>query len=99
MTFKPNPRFLEELQADPGPRRQLVKAAGKVARRVREHTIMRRKGASSVAVEVDGDEVRVANNDHGAHLDEWGSVNNPPYAPLRTAVRAEGLRLHEHGKR
>ncbi len=29
------------------------------------------------------------------HLDEWGSVNNPPYAPLRRAVEASGLEFDE----
>lgn len=37
--------------------------------------------------------VRVGNTDYFAHLVEWGSVNNPPYAPLRRGVRAAGLRL------
>jgi hypothetical protein len=27
------------------------------------------------------------------HLVEWGSKNNPPYAPLRRGVLAAGLRL------
>lgn len=39
--------------------------------------------------------VRVLNTDIAAHLIEWGSANNPPYAPLRRAVLAAGLRLDE----
>lgn len=40
--------------------------------------------------------LRVGNTDFAAHLVEWGSVNNPPYAPLRRGARAAGLRLDEH---
>lgn len=39
--------------------------------------------------------VRVGNADFAAHWVEWGSINNPPYAPLRTGVIAAGLRLAE----
>lgn len=35
---------------------------------------------------------RVVNVDPFAHLVEWGSVNNPAYAPIRRAVRTSGLR-------
>jgi hypothetical protein len=34
-------------------------------------------------------------DDPFAHLVEFGSVNNPAYAPLRRAVRASGLRLDQ----
>ena len=33
-----------------------------------------------------------------AHIIEWGSINNPPYAPLRRATRSSGLRFRELGK-
>ncbi len=29
------------------------------------------------------------------HMDEWGTINNPPYAPLRRAVEASGLEFDE----
>lgn len=35
----------------------------------------------------------VGNTDVAAHLIEYGSVNNPPYAPLRRGVSAAGLRF------
>lgn len=38
---------------------------------------------------------RVGNTDFFFHLTEFGSVNNPPYAPLRRGVLAAGLRLDE----
>lgn len=40
-------------------------------------------------------ENRVETTDPFGHIIEFGSVNNPPYAPLRTGVRAAGLRLDE----
>jgi hypothetical protein len=36
---------------------------------------------------------RVGNVDPFFHLTEFGSVNNPPYAPLRKGVTSAGLRL------
>lgn len=41
---------------------------------------------------------RVGNRDFAAHLVEWGSIHNEPYAPLRRGVAAAGLRLHEAPK-
>jgi hypothetical protein len=35
---------------------------------------------------------RLQNDDPFAHLVEWGSVNNPTYAPIRRAIRASRLR-------
>jgi hypothetical protein len=37
----------------------------------------------------------VYTDDIAGHLIEWGSKNNPAYAPLRRGVRAAGLRLDE----
>ena len=43
-------------------------------------------------------ENRIETTDSFGHLIEFGSANNPPYAPLRTGVRAAGLRLDESQK-
>lgn len=40
-------------------------------------------------------ETKVGSTDPFAHLIEYGSVNNPPYAPLRRAVRNLGLKVKE----
>ncbi len=45
-----------------------------------------------------GDHRGVMSDDPFAHLVEFGSVNNPPYAPFRRGVRAAGLRLEESPK-
>jgi hypothetical protein len=36
-------------------------------------------------------QVRVTTGDSLYHLLEWGSVNNPPYAPFRKGAEATGL--------
>ena len=48
-----------------------------------------------VLVLTNGPNFAVSNVGPFGHLDEWGSVNNPPYAPLRRAVEASGLEFHE----
>lgn len=95
--FRLNESFFDELPDRPEIRRRLVGAAQQVARRARVHRIMPRKSAQLV-VDTSGQDVRLVNTDHGGHLDEFGSAKSRPYAPLRTAVRAAGLRLDEHGK-
>ena len=54
--------------------------------------------AASLDVVQRGTDVYVRTNDFAGHMVEWGSVNNRPYAPIRRAVRAAGLRLDEHPK-
>jgi methyl coenzyme M reductase subunit C-like uncharacterized protein (methanogenesis marker protein 7) len=95
--FKPNPNLAAELEIAAKP--ALIAAANAVKPRVEaeKHSIMRRPSSRPVVVDIDVDEVRVVNTDYGAWIDEIGSVNSPPSAPLRRAVRAAGLRLTEHG--
>ena len=78
----------------------LVEAAHAVRDRVEaeKHSVMPRQRRDSVIVEADASGVRVINTDYGAHIDEYGSVNSPPYAPLRRGARRAGFRLEEHGK-
>lgn len=54
--------------------------------------------AASIDVVQQGQKVYVRTNDFAGHMVEWGSANNPPYAPIRRAVRAAGLRLDEQPK-
>lgn len=44
-----------------------------------------------------GAESRVGSRSGFAHLVEFGSINNPPYAPFRKAVDHLGLRLKGKG--
>lgn len=51
------------------------------------------RGGPQIVVGQDGDDIVVENTDYGAHLQEFGSVNNAAHAPLRRGARAAGLRL------
>lgn len=96
VTFRPDPRWRDKLEGSDvaagvleGVARTLVKPAIEAATP---------RGASgqahrSVRVDRDGDTVRILSTDPFWHLIEWGSVNNPAYAPMRTGARAAGLRL------
>lgn len=96
MFFRPNTRFAEQIAE--GTKHILRDAAEQSAEEIREvkHRIMpRTRGRGSVVVrEVDG-EIVVGNTDRGAHLDEFGSRNNPAYQPLRRGIRAAGFRFEE----
>ena len=93
--FIPNPRFSLEQQ------REYIDGLKDIGQDVRErafyikHSIMPNKDRSGVEVVEENGRVYVANTDHGGHIDEFGSVKSPAYAPLRTAARAAGLRLDE----
>lgn len=99
MVFIPNPGFLDELREELSfkGRMRLAAEAVKANAQQRAHRIMPRN-PEAIEVQEDDEELRVANTDHGGHLEEWGSANNPPYAPLRTGARAAGLRLEEDPK-
>ena len=94
-TFIPNPAFITELQVDPETVQAFEEAAQAVADEANDlrHTFYREEGAvlvrnNSSRVHLD---VTVVNMDPGGHMDEWGSVNNEPYAPLRRGVENAGL--------
>lgn len=98
--FIPNPAFLRELSKEPEVKETVSGKAEEAKSRAEEFAprIMRRN-PEAIEVQEDGDEVVLVNTDYGGHLAEWGSVNNPPYAPLRRAIRATpGLRLEEEGR-
>jgi hypothetical protein len=99
MVFIPNSNFLEELRAQPEHDEALAAAAeaAKPEAETRATRIMPRN-PDAFEVQVDDAGVRLVNTDYGGHLEEWGSINNPPQAPLRIGVRAVGLRLEEHPK-
>jgi hypothetical protein len=92
--FRPNPRFINDLKKEPGVKADLAAAAKTVAGIARGITP---HAPGSITTDTGGDTVTVGSDDPFFHLVEWGSVNNPPYAPIRRAVRAAGLRLEETG--
>lgn len=95
--FKPNPAFEAQLKREVAYKAALLEPAEEVARTARAtaHRIMPAGRGEQIQAESFAGEVVVANHNHGGHLDEWGSKNNPPYAPLRRAVRSAGLRFRE----
>lgn len=92
--FRANPRFKAELKTDPGVRDQIKTRATAVAGIAAG---LAPEAGDTVTVEDDGQTITVGSDNPFFHLFEWGSVNNSPYAPLRRAVRAAGLRLEETG--
>lgn len=101
MIFKPNPNFEQEIAAQEETREGIAKAA-EPARSMAESFArqagapwMPRAGHETVEVQVDDDGVLLVNTDHGGHLMEWGSIRNPPHAPLRRGALAAGFDVVE----
>lgn len=94
--FKRNPRLTKELAREPWAREVLEENVDAVEREAQLASPLgddfvgyygrfkKRVGALSGTV---------GNTDVASHLVEYGSVNNPPYAPLRRGVMAAGLRF------
>lgn len=99
-TFKPNSRADEELRREPAIRAKLSEVAGELRDLVgaRAKPIMPRRGREIAEVVHEDGKVYVALTAHGAHFDEFGSRNNPPYAPMRRSIDSLGLRLEQAPK-
>lgn len=91
-SFRRNAAFERELRAQP----EFV--AG-----MRERTTLATAAIRDAAPRVTGyyirhvrpDGTRIRIGDFAWHLVEYGSVNNPPYAPIRRGLRAAGLRFDD----
>ncbi len=107
-TFVYNPQIEREILRDP----HMMTVLGTYAEAGAEHaradapTGHRHRGLhyrdsirAVVGVDGRGPYGRVFSVDFAAHLVEFGSVNNPVYAPLRRGVEATGLRVTDRGKR
>lgn len=100
--FVPNPKLAEQIKAQPeyaAAMRRLAAPAASAAEafaRTAGAPWMARRGAKDlIVVDVTEDGARITNTDHAAHLQEFGSRNNAPHAPLRRGARAAGLKLTE----
>lgn len=95
--FRPNSRARAQLERDPAYRQLRRHAARAAAGAARAIAPVGRTGdyQDSIDDREYGDEVVVESTDPFAHLVEFGSVNNPAYAPLRRGVRAAGLDLRD----
>lgn len=92
MRFEPNPAFRAELEATPefqaGERQITLEVAKAIRAGAPHHT-----GAFERSVRARGRLVETT--DAFWHLIEFGSINNPAYAPFRRGISAAGLRLDE----
>lgn len=91
-----NPAKIAVFVRTPGPDKAIDDTAKKLQRAAEENTpdhtgyarrryrVVKRPGGR-----------RLINTDWFFHLIEWGSVNNPVYAPMRKAARALGLKFKE----
>lgn len=94
--FIPNPDFEQEFLAEEATRQALAGLA-EPARELAENYspgIMRRPGRQFQVVTTE-EGVFLVNTAYGGAIEEWGSRNNPPFAPLRRGVLGAGLRLEE----
>lgn len=95
--FKPAKDIQGVFQGDGEYRENVLKRAEQLAASVTEPRETGDFVDSVEAAEVDG-EIHLRSTDPFWHLIEFGSANNPAYAPLRRAVQAAGLRLGETPK-
>lgn len=94
MRYRPNPNFLAELRREVDP--TLAERARQAHTQAQSIAVsMGGTGAYARSLDVDGR--RLLTTDFAGHLIEWGSINNPPYAPLRKAVEAVGARFRDDG--
>ena len=96
MIFRKSPTFERDLERQREYRAGMNEAAEAV-KAAAERNTPRGTGRTADSYVVEGNVV--GNTDPFFHLTEFGSVNNPAYAPLRRGVRQAGLRLDEEGRR
>lgn len=98
--FVPNPNLAAAIEAQPEFRAALRETveparveADRIARAAGAPWMPRRGAPDLIVVSDTPDGVRLTNTDHAAHLQEFGSRNNEPHAPLRRGARAAGLKV------
>jgi hypothetical protein len=96
-TFRPNAAFPTEVRAMPGVRALRIEKAKDV--KARAQAIAPHGPTGMYRRLLDTYEslgmIGVTSKDFAGHMVEWGSQNNPIYAPIRRAVLAAGLTLRE----
>jgi hypothetical protein len=99
-----NEAGIAELLHSPGVKAHLHETATKVVEEV-VRIAPRHTGHYDDSIQVgamtetpDGPAIAVESTDFAAHLVEFGSMNNPPYAPLRRAPRNLGITIVETPK-
>jgi hypothetical protein len=101
-TFRPNPAFESEAEAEIRPAKVAkAREAASAARKLVPRGDDARRGhvAERIREREVGGEVQMAiDHESFGHLVEFGGPNNFPFAPLRRGARAVGLRLDESPK-
>jgi hypothetical protein len=97
--FTPNPNLAAELGATPGMTAVMKQTAdaiiGTAAGISSSRRFSRTLEVLDVSVGENGTVMTVGTRWSFGHLIEWGSINNPPQAPLRKAVSSLGLKFEE----
>jgi hypothetical protein len=98
-SFKPNPRFVEELRHSAGVRAYL-RARAEAGAEATRAAAPDRTGhyKDSIKVEDTATGARVLSTDAAASLIEWGSVNNPAYGPLKKGAELSGAHYVDTGR-
>lgn len=94
--FTPNPKFIDELVADPATH-AVMEGFANTALAFATAESPTKEFSDRLAVEDDGDGVALVNDWSLWAIIEYGSVNNPPYAPIRRGIEAAGLQLTDPG--
>jgi len=102
MRFVANPNLARELEREPSTNTALSEAAGQARAEAQRIAPVEHPGGGAyrdgIVVDEVGGVVRLDATDWKSHWVEWGSVNNPVFAPLRRGVRGAGFRLNEQGR-
>jgi hypothetical protein len=96
--FIPNPKFWEELDDDDGVRATLTLNAREAASQAAYiGESIGSPGTGAYAESIGSTGPVLFTDDPAGWIIEYGSIHNPPYAPLRKASEAVGARFVERG--
>lgn len=95
--YIPNPLFFAQLKAQREHQEGMAELGEQLADAARD-VAPERTGAykDSISVAQSGGRTAVLTTDFAGHIVEFGSRNNPAFAPLRSGARKAGFRLEEH---
>lgn len=92
-TFEPSGDLEDQIRE--AVRDQVQEMCEEIADNANANLVFPSSKSGPVIVLTNGPNFAVSNVGPMGHMDEWGTINNPPYAPLRRAVEASGLEFHE----
>lgn len=90
--YVPNPAFTTEVQEQPQHKKGM-RSITKVAARAVKAAARPHRNTGYYERRVKAKAQSVVASDFAWHWVEFGSINNPPYAPFRRGLRAAGTRL------